>query len=126
LQFQVIGHPEIGQGDYVFTPTSRAGATSPKLENLSCRGESLTDLREEELFDQAAIDVSYLIKYYDLFPDQESFFSKNLWIDKLAGTDSLRLAIIAGTSHQDIKSRWQEDLEAFKLIRSKYLLYPDF
>ena len=44
---------------------------------------------------------------------------------KLAGTDSLRQQIIAGTSESEIRRSWQKGLQQFKLIRIKYLLYPE-
>ena len=48
---------------------------------------------------------------------------KKLWIDQLSGTDELRKQIEAGLSEEEIKATWQKDLEAFKKIRAKYLIY---
>ena len=53
--------------------------------------------------------------------DQDKFF--NNFFDKLAGTDQLRLHIIEGKSEAEIKESWQKDLEIFRNIRAKYLLY---
>ena len=44
--------------------------------------------------------------------------------DRLAGTDLLRQAIDAGTEVDEIRSGWQEELEAFKRVREQYLIYP--
>ena len=44
-------------------------------------------------------------------------------MDKLAGTDKLRLAIEAGQTEQQIKQSWQADLSTFKRKRAPYLLY---
>ena len=44
-------------------------------------------------------------------------------MDKLAGTDKLRLAIEAGQTEQQIRQSWQEDLATFKRQRQPYLLY---
>ena len=44
-------------------------------------------------------------------------------MDKLAGTDKLRLAIEAGQTEQQIKQSWQQDLARFKQQRAAYLLY---
>jgi uncharacterized protein YbbC (DUF1343 family) len=46
-------------------------------------------------------------------------------MDKLSGTDKLRLAIEAGLSAEQIRAQWQPQLDAFKQLRSQYLLYPD-
>jgi len=56
--------------------------------------------------------------------NKNDFF--NSFFDKLAGTDSLKKQIAAGLSEDVIRNSWGEKLEAFKLIRKKYLLYEDF
>ncbi len=33
--------------------------------------------------------------------------------------------LLAGVSEEDIRGRWKTDLENFKIIRKKYLLYSD-
>jgi uncharacterized protein YbbC (DUF1343 family) len=67
-----------------------------------------------------------LIKMYEGFKEQDKFFLRNNFIDRLAGTDELRKQIIAGLREEDIRATWQEGLARFQLIREKYLLYPDF
>ena len=52
---------------------------------------------------------------------KEDFF--NSFFDKLAGTDQLRKQIEKGLSQEEIKLSWQKDIEKFKKIRQKYLLY---
>ncbi|MFT7442926.1 MAG: hypothetical protein ACI9Q3_001303, partial [Maribacter sp.] len=42
---------------------------------------------------------------------------------KLAGTEKLQKQIEQGLLEQEIRKSWQNDLEEFKTIRSKYLLY---
>ncbi len=44
--------------------------------------------------------------------------------DRLAGTDRLRQAIDAGAGLDEIRSGWQDELEAFKRVRERYLIYP--
>ena len=56
--------------------------------------------------------------------DNSKFFTN--FFDKLAGTDALRKQIIAGTSEEEIRASWQDDLKAFKKVRRQYLLYEDF
>ncbi len=125
-QFQVIGHPDYPSGDYVFTPEPMPGAMHPKLEGQVCRGYDLTGIAPEALFEKRRIDLSYLIEFYRSFPEGETFFLENGWIDKLAGTSNLRQSIVAGATEAEIRSGWQAELDAFKEIRKEYLLYPDF
>lgn len=124
-QFQVIGHPDYPAGDYTFTPVPRPGALQPRLEGQECRGYDLSALPLEELQQQRRIDLSYLVDFYRNFPDQQNFFLENLWVDKLAGTPTLRAQIVAGASEEEIRAGWQEELEAFRARRRSYLLYPD-
>ena len=51
---------------------------------------------------------------------EQSFFNK------LAGNNELWKQIKAGKSEDEIRASWQPGLDAFKVIRKKYLLYPDF
>ncbi|RKY66862.1 MAG: DUF1343 domain-containing protein, partial [Candidatus Latescibacterota bacterium] len=61
---------------------------------------------------------------YKEMGEKEDFFTG--YFDKLAGTDRLRKQILAGKDKYTIRASWKKELEAFKKIRRKYLLYPDF
>lgn len=52
------------------------------------------------------------------------FSLAQIFFDKLAGTDSLRQAIIAGKTSKQIQASWAEGLATFKQLRAPYLLYP--
>jgi len=123
-QFQVIGHPTIQSGEYAFTPVSTFGAAKPKQQNQACHGVDLTTLSSAEIHAENQLNLSYIMDFYQDFPDKSSFFNKNGWFDRLAGTTKLREQIIAGKSEQEIRSSWSKDITNFKKIRSKYLLYP--
>lgn len=125
-QFQIIGHPQLKAMPFQFTPVSSPGAKYPKLENEVCYGVDLSTLLEEELFKQQQLDLSWLIQMYAAFKDKENFFLENGFFDKLAGTTKLREQIIAGKSEQEIRDSWQKDINTFKELRKKYLLYDDF
>jgi uncharacterized protein YbbC (DUF1343 family) len=43
--------------------------------------------------------------------------------DRLAGTDRLREGLDSERSIQELRAGWDEDLEAFNQIRSRYLIY---
>jgi len=68
--------------------------------------------------------LDYLLNAYHHFPEKEHFF--NNFFERLTGTSELRRQIIAGYNAVEIRASWQEDLNSFHKIRSKYLLYPDF
>lgn len=125
-QFQVYGHPDFQNGDYHFTPEPMPGAHYPKLEGKECRGFDLTSLSIEELQGEKRLNLSYLIDSYHHFEHKKHFFLANLGIDRLAGGASLRKQIIAGKTEEEIRRSWQKDLQVFKRIRKKYLLYADF
>lgn len=122
-QFQVYGHPDFTDMPYAFTPVPMPGAKYPKLKEKECYGLNLTKVSLEELQNKARLDLSYLINAYKAFPEKEKFFLKTNFIDKLAGSDALRKAIIAGKTEEEIRATWQEDLAVFRANRAKYLLY---
>ncbi|MCX6233552.1 MAG: DUF1343 domain-containing protein [Bacteroidetes bacterium] len=122
--FQVLGHPHFVIGSYAFKPESRPGARHPPYEGVYCLGGSLTGFAKEVCQKERRLHLSWLIYYYEFLKDLPSFF--NDYFDKLAGNSSLREQIIAGKSEEDIKATWQQGLDAFKVVRKKYLLYPDF
>ncbi|MFI6624015.1 exo-beta-N-acetylmuramidase NamZ domain-containing protein [Streptomyces sp. NPDC050528] len=45
------------------------------------------------------------------------------WIDKLTGSARVRTAIDAGAGTDDVVAGWQEELRAFRRVRTEYLLY---
>ena len=115
--FEQWGHPDYqGKLNHTFTPKSTVGATKPLLENQICYGIKLDKAPEE-------LDISQLLKAYQLSPQKDAFF--NSFFEKLAGTKVLRQQIIKGKSEAEIRASWQPELEQFKKIRKKYLLYQD-
>jgi uncharacterized protein YbbC (DUF1343 family) len=63
---------------------------------------------------------------YSNYPNKEKFFSSPGFFDKLAGSTMLRKQIVEGRTEEEIRFSWQKDLDAYKIIRKKYLLYSDF
>jgi uncharacterized protein YbbC (DUF1343 family) len=114
--FQHFGAPYL-ESNYSFTPKSGEGSKHPKHENIECFG---TDLRFQDNY-LTSINLNWIIEAYNKCPDKEKFFTN--FFDKLAGTDKLRLQIISGKTEKHIKERWKEDLDKFKMVREKYLIY---
>ena len=125
-QFQVIGHPENTFGDYEFTPVPMPGAKYPKHENKSCKGLDLSTLDSEILSKNKRLELSYLLDMYANFEDKDAFFNSNNFFDLLAGNETLQAQIKAGKSEAEIRATWADNLQRFKAIRQKYLLYKDF
>jgi uncharacterized protein YbbC (DUF1343 family) len=123
-QFQVIGHPAL-KGDFSFTPMPNKGSKEPPLKGMLCHGIDLSGDPIGKFRDLKSVDLSFLVSFYREFQTADkAYFLDNNFIDKLAGTDRLRKMIIAGKSALEIKESWKKEVEQFKLIRSKYLLYP--
>lgn len=118
--FQVIGYPE-NKSNFSFTPVSINGMSKyPKFQNKTCYGE---DLRNIEPF---TFTLDYIVKYYSSFPNKTQFISSHSFFDKLTGTNEVRKMLFNGYSAKKIELTWKEDLDTYKTIRKKYLLYPDF
>jgi uncharacterized protein YbbC (DUF1343 family) len=122
-QFQVIGHPRL-TSDFSFTPMPNEGAKDPLLNGLKCYGEDLSKITTGSIINAKKINLSYLLDYHKKMNSiGEKFFLDNLFMDKLAGTDTLRKQIEAGKTEDEIRKTWQPGLDSFKKVRSKYLLY---
>ena len=118
-QFQVIGSPNPKNGSFTFTPEDKPGAKNSPQKGKLCYGEDLSkiDVRKQ------GFTLKYVIDYYQKSDDKTKFFSSPSFFDKLAGSDTIRKQIIAGMTEMQIQASWQADLDKYKTIRKKYLLY---
>jgi len=122
--FKVFGHPMFTSGSYSFTPLPVKGVSdNPPLKGQLCYGKNLAN-EAESIKTNGKLQLSWLIEAYKNLNSKTEFFTKNF--DKLAGNSKLREQIISGISETEIRKSWQPDLDSFKKIRKKYLLYPDF
>ena len=103
----------------------RRGQPDPLHAAKECYGLALaTNEREADMVIGGRVRTTFLQRAYEWYPDKDKFF--NDFFEKIAGTKELRKQIIAGWSEEDIRNSWQKDIQAFKQIRKKYLLYKDF
>ncbi|MBR3558009.1 MAG: DUF1343 domain-containing protein [Bacteroidales bacterium] len=122
--FEMYGAPGMQAGDYRFTPHAIPGVSeNPPFKDQECRGRLLVLGDRWKTHTSGSFELRYLLDAYWSCSDKTSFFLKNNFFDKLAGTDQLRKQIIAGTSEKEIRASWQPELDRFKEIRAKYLLY---
>lgn len=120
--FQVIGSPSSQLKDFSFTPVSKPGAKNPLHLNKVCYGMDLRTVDKSK----PGLQLYYLMKMLDTYSQKEFFFLPNNFFDKLAGNAELRKQLLEGKSENEIKEKWAPALNAYKQIRKKYLLYPDF
>lgn len=122
LPFQVLGGLHEGLGDYEFIPRSISGvAINPLNKNKKCYGIDLSSLEEAPPF-----TLKYFLDFYDKYENKEDFLTRERWLNLLAGTDTLIAQIREGKTEAEIVESWQPELNKFKQLRKKYLLYPDF
>jgi uncharacterized protein YbbC (DUF1343 family) len=119
FQFQRYGAPFLDKNVFTFsyTPKENFGAKNPKHKDVLCYGENLKD---NPLYGE--VSLQWLIKAYNHATDKSKVFNTSNFT-KHAGTAKLEQQIEAGLSEKEIKATWQKDLDAFKKIRAKYLIY---
>lgn len=116
--FQVLGNPELKDLNFTFTPVPMKGySLEPPQKDKLCYG---IDLRKAT--PARKVDLSYLLKLYQLYPDKDKFFL--VYFDKLAGTPLLQQQIKDGLTEAQIRASWKPGLDEFNAKRKKYLLYP--
>ena len=120
FQFQRYGAPFLSKEHFTFTytPEPNFGSKNPKHKDELCYGE---DLGEHPHMD--SVSLKWLITAYQQCEDKSKFF-KTSGFTKHAGTAALQSAIEAGLEEKEIRNSWKSDLDRFKKIRAKYLLYP--
>ena len=116
--FRMIGAPNHRYGSFKFKPQARIGASEPLYKDKICYGKDLRAVKTDPGF-----TLQYLLEFYRKSPDKRKFF--NNFFDKLAGTDTLRKQIEAGKSEKEIRASWRDDLERYRVLREKYLLYSN-
>ncbi|HBG69619.1 MAG: hypothetical protein A2W93_13910 [Bacteroidetes bacterium GWF2_43_63] len=127
--FEIIGHPLIKDTSFSFVPRPISGMSEkPPLDGKICYGYDLKSFAAEYLKYRGTIVLEWIIELYcelDNNPQSGGFFT-NRTFDRLAGGSQLRKQISEGKNSMDIRKSWQSDLEKYKQIRKKYLLYEDF
>lgn len=121
--FEVIGHPQSVADTFSFIPVANEGNKSPLHEGMVCRGRDFRHIPIDSLRQGRQIHIDWLLDAWNRFPDKNGFFREDKFLDKLSGSNQLRLMIQDGCSEAEIRQSWQWDLDIFRQIRQKYLLY---
>ncbi len=120
--FQVLGGLQKNLGDFQFIPVEMPGiAIDPVNENQVCYGVDLRELTEIPQF-----TLQFFLDFYEKYEIEKDFVNREKWFDTLAGTRVLLSQIREGKSEAEIKQLFIPEIDKYKEIRKKYLLYPDF
>ncbi len=119
LQFQIFGAPDLPKEhfSYRYIPQPNDGAKNPKHKGVPCNGKDLRTTPK-----MSRVDLTWLIEAYQNCTKKDKFFKKASFTIH-AGSTKLQQQIQQGLSADQIHASWQEDLEKFKKVRSRYLLY---
>ena len=116
-QFQIYGHPSFPKNQFSFTPKPNFGAKSPKQNGILCYGIDLTKIKKPD-----RVELKWLIDAYTNFTEKSGFFLKGF--NRISGIKDLKIQIEQEIPESEIRKTWSQDLEKFKKIRAKYLIYP--
>lgn len=125
--FQVIGSPLLPSGKFPFsfTPKSISGFdTRPLHKDQVCYGVDLRKAKAPEGF-----SLKYFLDMYRSFKTmgkEHAFLTRPQWMDLLMGTRQVRLDVLQGKEEAAIRAAWEKDLEAYRKMRTRYLLYEDY
>ncbi|HRB00636.1 MAG TPA: DUF1343 domain-containing protein [Ignavibacteria bacterium] len=104
-----------------FVPTTITSPSNPpKYVGENCSGVYIK-VTDKNSFEPVKTGIAFLVSLNKLFSGFE--IKTNKFLDKLAGTDRLRLAVLNGYTTNEIVSGYQQELQDFKELRKKYLIY---
>lgn len=118
--FECFGHPDLKgiEGyDYSFVPRPNFGAKEPLFDGVQCYGVDMS----QSGWVSKGLSLEWLIEAYKAMPRGDRFFKPVF--EKLIGVSYVRRMIIEGYSEEQIRARWQDEVEEYKLLREKYIIY---
>ena len=80
----------------------------------------------KSLLPPKGFSLRYIISYYQEYKNMgkaDKFFTRPQWFDMLVGNRKVRRQITEGKSEEEIRAGWQKELEEYKKMRKKYLIY---
>lgn len=121
MPFQILGHPNYPDTSFSFMPLPTELSKNPKYVNERCFG---LDLRKAAYLTDhpCKINLNWLSTCFNKLNNSD-FFDKNF--NYHAGNAELQEQIKASLAENDIRKTWEKDIEQFRLIRKKYLIYKD-
>ena len=117
--FQVYGYPDTAWGAFSFTPRPLPGYDkNPVQKERVCYG---VDLRDSVF--EGGFTLRFFIKAWEKAGKHPSFFDRPQWFDLLMGTPEVRRALLQGATEEELRIAWVPELERYRKIREKYLMY---
>ncbi|SEN63796.1 exo-beta-N-acetylmuramidase NamZ family protein [Lihuaxuella thermophila] len=113
------GLPGVSFREAYFTPTFS------KYKDQAVGGIQV-HVEDPDAFDPILTGLMIIEKTKKLYPAQFAWRESRepYWMDKLTGTDQVRKRIDQGIPAAEIVREWSRELNKFKDLREKYLLYP--
>lgn len=115
-QFQQYGSPFFPATDFSYTPQPNFGSKSPKYKGELCYG---VDLKNNDRLN--SVHIEWLIDAYKKTPKTEQFFGATFTVH--VGNTILEKQLKNGLTAKEIRNSWQPEIEKFRKVRNKYLLY---
>ncbi len=115
-QFQQYGAPFFPENKFNYTPQPNFGSKYPKHKGKLCYGVNLSSTKKLDF-----VNIEWLVDAFAKTPTSEAFFGATFTVH--AGTKKLENQLKNGLTAKEIYDSWQKDIENFKIIRGKYLLY---
>lgn len=103
------------------TSLSVGRGTDSPFEKVGYKDKKAQMKWRQIAIDTNRIDVALIADVYRTYKGEKAFF--NNFFDRLAGCSQFRKQIEEGRTAEEIRFSWQKDLEQYKKIRDKYLLY---
>jgi len=120
FQFQRYGapffHADSSIEDLTYTPQPNFGSKDPKFKGELCHGVDLSKVEKLSM-----VNLKWLVDAYHKTPKDKEFFGNSFTIH--AGNIELQKQIESGKTAKEIRASWQKDVEKFKKVRIKYLIY---
>ncbi len=133
--FEIVGAPWIDGEDFSNNLNSlnipgvyfRPLYFKPYYANYAgqiCQGVQL-HINDRSVFQPYSTGLHIMQIHMKLYPDQDLFVKKNRvkMFNKVVGTDKIRQALIEEIQVDKIVNSWTSELDKFKVIREKYILY---
>ena len=103
-----------------FIPLVNFASSGPKYESELCKGLKI-NLQDYTKYSPMKLAVAILVSLKKMYLEFQ-WTNKN-FIDKLAGTDRLRIKINEGATVEQIMEDWYDEIENFNIKKEKILLY---
>lgn len=95
-------------------------ASQPKFQGEEVHGLKIR-VTDRKAFEPVKFGIKLIYAIHKLYPDNFKFSDARF--DRLSGDKSIRENILAGKTADEIISGWQNELNKFKSLRKKHLLY---